>query len=373
MHKILHDKSYLDESQIRSSDNLTLFSKKRVQYKPVTQSNPSSNITILHRFVSRPVTVIQESSTKQRNYLCNSSSQFENSSLTKDISPQIGQQNSDNISLNLEQEECLFLQNSQIIPKTEQSVFKGQNLTTDSNDGGDHSTHHTNEEIQTKIEISHEENDHKKAEQSANQKKEKRKYTRNPNRVYKNYQGKIYYCNNKECKFETLNRTSYYNHIKHSHQTDTEYNCDQCQYKSTNKRNLNQHIAYCHIDTVLSCEQCGKQNLNKYSLKKHIKEVHCEKSYRCEICYRQAKNEFFNNNNQNQNEKIYEKLFKSKSSLNKHILNVHSNGQYNCQYCKYHTKCQQYLKEHIRHKHNYDDDNNINKDKSNQLSCIVLH
>lgn len=46
-----------------------------------------------------------------------------------------------------------------------------------------------------------------------------------------------------------------------------------------NKRNLNQHIAYCHIDTVLECSECGKKNLNKYSLKKHMKEVHCEKSF----------------------------------------------------------------------------------------------
>ena len=52
------------------------------------------------------------------------------------------------------------------------------------------------------------------------------------------------------------------------------YACDKCDYKTTTKINLKQHIKSIHDKVVFSCEQCDYKTANKNSLNQHFKSIH---------------------------------------------------------------------------------------------------
>ena len=52
------------------------------------------------------------------------------------------------------------------------------------------------------------------------------------------------------------------------------YSCDKCDYKTTTKSNLKQHIKSIYDKVMFSCEQCDYKTANKNSLNQHLKSIH---------------------------------------------------------------------------------------------------
>ena len=53
-----------------------------------------------------------------------------------------------------------------------------------------------------------------------------------------------------------------------------QFSCDHCEYESTRKDNLKQHIQAVHKGVRFSCDHCEYASTRKDNLKQHIKSVH---------------------------------------------------------------------------------------------------
>ena len=62
------------------------------------------------------------------------------------------------------------------------------------------------------------------------------------------------------------------------------FNCDQCSFITTNKRNLKRHTKYNHQNKPHSCHTCSYATASKYTLLYHIESVHAKsKEFKCEL------------------------------------------------------------------------------------------
>ena len=52
------------------------------------------------------------------------------------------------------------------------------------------------------------------------------------------------------------------------------YNCDQCEYRSTQKGSLKTHKKSIHEGVRYGCDQCTFKAINKNDLKRHNKSIH---------------------------------------------------------------------------------------------------
>lgn len=61
-------------------------------------------------------------------------------------------------------------------------------------------------------------------------------------------------------------------------------NCDQCSFRTTNKRNLKRHTKYNHQNKPHSCHLCSYATASRYTLLYHMESVHSKsKEFKCEL------------------------------------------------------------------------------------------
>ena len=96
--------------------------------------------------------------------------------------------------------------------------------------------------------------------------------------------------------------------MKHVRMTDEQirYSCDQCDYKTTNKEEINRHVRVTHAETRYPCNHCQYKTTKKEELMNHV-EIIC---YSCDPC-------------------DYETTKKGKH--NRHVRMTHENCDYDTQ------------------------------------------
>ena len=62
------------------------------------------------------------------------------------------------------------------------------------------------------------------------------------------------------------------------------YKCDQCDYQTTRRCNLNEHIQIKHEGIKYACDQCGSKFARQGDLVKHIQARHEGGGYACTQC-----------------------------------------------------------------------------------------
>ena len=68
------------------------------------------------------------------------------------------------------------------------------------------------------------------------------------------------------------------------------FECDQCEYKASQKGNLKMHIQFKHEGLAFSCDQCNYTSKLKGAIKRHkLKNIHIQsqqpsKEYKCNQC-----------------------------------------------------------------------------------------
>ena len=60
--------------------------------------------------------------------------------------------------------------------------------------------------------------------------------------------------------------------------------CSQCEYKATQKGNLQKHIKSVHEGQISPCSHCGNRYTDRSSLMRHIKTVHEDLVFPCSQC-----------------------------------------------------------------------------------------
>ena len=70
------------------------------------------------------------------------------------------------------------------------------------------------------------------------------------------------------------------------------FNCDQCESKFTQKKNLITHIQSIHEGVKYACNQCDYQATTQGNLTIHIKSIHEGVKYPCNQCNYQARQQF---------------------------------------------------------------------------------
>ena len=90
--------------------------------------------------------------------------------------------------------------------------------------------------------------------------------------------------------------------------------CDQCDYKTTQKCNLRNHLESIHEGTEYACKQCNFRCNFLGNLKKHVQNKHEDHRYFCTQCEYQAKNQ---------------------GTLKRHVQSVHEGVKYACSQCDY--------------------------------------
>lgn len=62
------------------------------------------------------------------------------------------------------------------------------------------------------------------------------------------------------------------------------YCCEQCDYNSSTKRSLSQHVHSRHEGKIYSCDHCYYKATGKSSLCQHMQSIHDKVKYSCEHC-----------------------------------------------------------------------------------------
>ena len=65
-----------------------------------------------------------------------------------------------------------------------------------------------------------------------------------------------------------------YSDVNEKHDNGVKYNCKQCEYVSTQKKKLQQHMQSVHNGVKYSCEHCDYKAAQKNNLLKHMKSIH---------------------------------------------------------------------------------------------------
>jgi KRAB domain-containing zinc finger protein len=104
--------------------------------------------------------------------------------------------------------------------------------------------------------------------------------------------------------------------------------CDQCDFKTLRKSDLNQHIKAVHLGIRYPCSRCDYQAPRKRRLLEHELAVHEGMKYPCPQCEYQAT---------------------TRGHLTKHINSIHDKGNHPCDLCDYKANRREHL---LRHKDN---------------------
>ena len=178
----------------------------------------------------------------------------------------------------------------------------------------------------------------------------------------------VYQCN--QCNFKTRNKKKLRRHIGSVHE-GLKYHCNQCDFEVGfgYKQTLRNHIKSIHGGD--QCDQCNFKIGNKKKLRIHIKSVHGSEAlrnhiksihggvkYECSQCNYKATNpSSLTFHIQSQHEKIRHtcnecnKQFSQKSHVKSHIESVHNGVKYSCSHCNQQYSQQSGLNIHIKSKH----------------------
>ena len=72
-----------------------------------------------------------------------------------------------------------------------------------------------------------------------------------------------------QCEFGGNTKSSLENHLKRHNTYAAKYNCNECEYKSTDISNFKAHRQVKHGSLVLSCEDCDYSTKSRRSLREH--------------------------------------------------------------------------------------------------------
>ena len=140
------------------------------------------------------------------------------------------------------------------------------------------------------------------------------------------------------CDYVTKWNTQYHSHMRDKHAIyknatknskcelkNSNFQCSSCEYSSSYKGNLNEHINRVHGGSKFNCSICDFVTKSKQYLKAHEDVQHNGKTFECDKCTHKAT---------------------SKSNLRVHQDLKHSNKTYDCNSCSFKCKSKQYLKQH---------------------------
>eukprot|EP00058_Branchiostoma_floridae_P016480 XP_002601968.1 hypothetical protein BRAFLDRAFT_94539 [Branchiostoma floridae] len=131
-----------------------------------------------------------------------------------------------------------------------------------------------------------------------------------------------------ECSFKTHWQSSLTRHIKMVHTRGKPYKCDQCDFCTARKGDLDTHIAEHSGEKPYLCEKCGYRTADKIQLSRHMRlHLHTEQRHRCDQC-------------------AFSTLLKS--SLDNHKLKHASEKPYMCGECGYRTDHFYVLSTHMK-------------------------
>ena len=133
-----------------------------------------------------------------------------------------------------------------------------------------------------------------------------------------------------ECGATFASYQTYLHHMKYKH-TDQSFQCDQCEFKCSQKSNLTSHIRYVHEKVLFYCDQCEESFRRKLLLDAHIRVVHQGIRLKCDHCEYQADR---------------------KDQLKRHYRYAHLKIKYTCEICDAQYAGNHNLKDHMARVHN---------------------
>ena len=139
----------------------------------------------------------------------------------------------------------------------------------------------------------------------------------------------------KDCKYQTTSRVYLKNHIRTAHKLVPFIQCDTCDYKAKENRNMRVHKEK-HKDrserSILSCTEkgCFKTYTSPEGLKEHVLSIHQGRRIKCDKC---------------------ETVCRSKVDLNTHIRRIHLGIKYICSICDKEISSNNKLYEHVKEMH----------------------
>jgi len=149
----------------------------------------------------------------------------------------------------------------------------------------------------------------------------------------------------------------------------TEYCCDVCGKKFTNKDTWKSHIRHRHDEALFPCAHCSKKFILEHTMRLHVEAAHmgsvicnyCQKGYRSKASLSEHIRNLHREPLSFHQKKIHPKIdgppytcdecrttFKNSSSLRAHLRNVHSGKRHSCPECKTTCSTKQNLARHIK-------------------------
>ncbi|XP_068619291.1 zinc finger protein 471-like isoform X1 [Battus philenor] len=151
--------------------------------------------------------------------------------------------------------------------------------------------------------------------------------------------------------------SSYFYHLKNSHQQTKPYECDVCGKKFVNKNTLAQHSSVHDMERRLQCRQCPKRFRSKASLYIHEQSHSGVKSWVCSQCNRSFRWRTHLQRHARRHEAQKTHLcgtcgrgFSVHCDLLRHTR-THTAGSFACNKCDLKFAQPRYLKVHMRNKH----------------------
>ena len=135
-----------------------------------------------------------------------------------------------------------------------------------------------------------------------------------------------------ECGKVLANNLALTNHIRNVHNPDNIFHhCDKCDYKSSVKSTLKNHIMSKHsVPEFLTCHICGDKSKNKQLLRNHHRLKHeVQEMIKCEICGKEVR----------------------KRTYTGHKIKAHGEKKFACEFCSYRTTSGFNLKLHVSKSH----------------------
>jgi len=87
-----------------------------------------------------------------------------------------------------------------------------------------------------------------------------------------------------ECNFKCSQKNGLISHMTKVHQCSRLFCCEQCNFLSNTKKDLNRHMVENHYDSLHNCQYCDHKALSLPALGKHIRRTHPSNLLNCDQC-----------------------------------------------------------------------------------------
>ena len=147
-------------------------------------------------------------------------------------------------------------------------------------------------------------------------------------------------------------------HIKRNHDKKI-FNCDQCNFSASLNSFLKQHLSI-HGDPTIKCEDCEFKTKRKSDLNRHRKIQHSQIKLLCSKCSYICKTETaLSDHNRKKHDETFQRFncdqctysADRKDNLKKHIESLHDNVRFPCDICEYQATRKQNLASHLQKVH----------------------